>query len=482
MVTKTKIAKHADGKASSNVEVVPRTEAHGQTATGSVSIDERQARGRALRARVPRSSHAFWTEAPDRSDPVALLEKQEAARLQDLVPIRHARMRVSPFAFFRGSAVVMAEDLSRTPTTGIQAQLCGDAHVANFGLYASPERNLLFDVNDFDETFRGPWEWDIKRLAASAFIAGRSNGFSQSDCRDATLAAVRSYRLRMAGFAEMGHLEVWYSRVAADDLLDMIQDKRLRKRVQQQLGKVRQRNNMQALSKLTAVVAGQRIIAEDPPLVMRVTTEDQEATLRGLYDEYLRTLRGAQAQLLGRYEIVDFALKVVGVGSVGTRCYILLLTGRDADDPLFLQAKEAVASVLEPHLPKGGFAQQGQRVVVGQELMQAASDIALGWVRGPAGRDFYLRQLRDMKGSAEIESMNPYQLALWAEVCGWALARAHARSGDAVQIAAYLGAGDAFDRAVTAFAETYAQQTERDYRAFLAAIKTGRIAAASAGA
>ncbi|HEX6540905.1 MAG TPA: DUF2252 domain-containing protein [Ktedonobacterales bacterium] len=481
MVVKTKANRQAISATREDGKVLLPAEAQGQTARETLTVEERRARGRSIRTMVPRSSHAFWSAAPNRPDPIALLEKQETTRLPDLIPIRHARMRVSPFAFFRGSAIVMAEDLSRTPTTGFQAQLCGDAHVANFGLYASPERNLLFDVNDFDETLRGPWEWDIKRLAASVFIAGRGNGFSVSGCRDATLAAVRSYRLHMADFADMRYLEVWYSRVAADDLLDVIQDKRIRKRAQQQVGKIRQRNNLQAFSRLTELVSGRRIITDDPPLVMRITTDDMEAVLRQVYEEYLNTLRGAQAHLLGRYQITDFARKVVGVGSVGTHCYILLLTGRDTNDPLFLQAKEAAPSVLESYLPKSGFAHHGQRVVVGQELMQAASDIALGWVRGPEGRDFYLRQLRDMKGSAEIENLRPLQLALWAEACGWALARAHARSGDALQIAAYLGTSDAFDRAIATFAEAYADQNERDYKAFIAAIKAGRIVAASAG-
>ena len=482
MVIKTKATEQTDigTKGQANGKVAAKS--HGKTATATMTVDARQARGRAIRAKTPRSSHSFWTEAPDRPDPVALLEQQETTRLPDLVPIRHARMRVSPFAFFRGSAIIMAEDLSRTPTTGIQAQLCGDAHLANFGLYASPERTLLFDVNDFDETLSGPWEWDIKRLAASIYIAGRDNGFSEAECRIASLSAVRSYRLHMAEFARMRNLEVWYSRVAADDLFAMIQDKQTRKRAQKQVSKIRQRDSLQAFSKLTEVVDGRRIIANDPPLIMRITAEDQEETLQRLYEEYLSTVRGPQSYLLNGYQIVDFALKVVGVGSVGTRCYILLLTGRDADDPLFLQVKEAGESVLESKLPKSGFAHHGQRVVVGQELMQAASDIALGWVRGPGGYDFYLRQLRDMKGSAEIGSMGPRQLGLWADACGWALARAHARSGDPVEIAAYLGASDAFDRAVVTFAEAYANQNERDYAAFLAAIKTGRIVAATSGA
>jgi len=469
MVAKTKTARQADRSIA-------------EQATPRLTVAERRLRGRALRANVPRSSHARRAEAPNRPDPIALLEQQETTRVPELIPIRHARMRVSPFAFFRGSAIVMAGDLAHTPATGIQAQLCGDAHLANFGVYASPERSLLFDVNDFDETLSGPWEWDVKRLAASAYIAGRDNGFSKAACRAATLAVVRSYRVRMAEFAEMRNMEVWYSRVAADDVIALIESKRTLKRAQKQLGKIRQHGSLQAYSQLTEVANGRRVIASNPPFIMRITAEEELEPLNRLYKEYLGTLRGVEGYLLAGYQIQDFALKVVGVGSVGTRCYIMLLSGRDADDPLFLQVKEAGTSVLEAHVPnKPEFAHHGQRVVVGQQLMQAASDIALGWVRGPAGRDFYVRQLRDMKGSAEIENLSPRELELWAGVCGWALARAHARSGDAVQIAAYLGSSDTFDHAITTFAEAYADQNERDYRAFLAAIKTGRMVAAASG-
>lgn len=481
MVTKVQAtAKEATQETAQPAAPVP-VDSHKQAAdTKSMTVEERMARGRGLRARVPRSSHAFWAETPERPDPVALLESQEVTREQELIPIRHARMRVSAFAFYRGSAIVMAEDLARTPMTGIRTQLCGDAHISNFGLYASPERTLLFDINDFDETLPGPWEWDVKRLAASAYIAGRDNGFTEVECREASLAAVRSYRLRMAQFATMGFLDVWYSHVTADDLLALIQDQKTQKRAQKVLGKTRQRNSIQALSKLTEEVNGQRIIANDPPLVMRITAETVGVQLQGLFETYMATLRGAQRRLLGRYRVVDFASKVVGVGSVGTRCFILLLLGRDDDDPLFLQVKEAPPSVLERHLPKTEFKQQGERVVNGQELMQAASDITLGWLRGPE-RDFYIRQLRDMKGSVEIENLTAAQLAGWSEMCGWALARAHARAGDAAEIAGYLGASDTFDRAVAMFSESYANQAERDYQSLQAAIKSGRIVAATAG-
>ncbi len=445
-----------------------------------LTVEERQDRGHALREKTPRSSHAFWAEAPDRPDPIAILEAQATTRLPDLVPLRYARMRLSPFAFLRGSAAVMAQDLSHTPQTGIQTQLCGDCHCSNFGAYASPERTLLVDINDLDETYPGPWEWDVKRLAASLYVAGRGNGFAETDCRDAVLAAVRSYRTHMAEFANMRTLDVWYAHLTIDDLLALIQDKQTKKRAQTQVAKARTRDSLQAMSKLTEVVDGHRIIANDPPIVMRVTEEMNSAEVRTLFDQYVQTLRGAQRRVLERFEIVDLARKVVGVGSVGTRCYIVLLLGRDDNDPLFLQVKEAEASVLEAYLPKAGYAHQGERVVAGQELMQAASDIFLGWMSGPAGRNFYWRQLRDMKASVEVELLTPTNMALYGEICGHALARAHARaSGNAIEIAAYMGASDSFDKAIASFAEAYANQTERDYQALLAAIKTGRIVAAT---
>ncbi|HLJ79889.1 MAG TPA: DUF2252 domain-containing protein [Ktedonobacterales bacterium] len=463
----------------------PRSSAaslNGHSATSHVTLEERRARGRALREKTPRSSHAFWAEAPDRTDPLTLLEAQATTRLPDLVPIRYARMRVSPFAFLRGSAVVMAQDLAQTPRTGIQTQLCGDCHCSNFGAYASPERTLLFDINDLDETYPGPWEWDVKRLAASVFVAGRDNGFTEAENRNAVIAAVRSYRQHMAELAGMRTLDVWYARVTADDLLDLILNKQTKKQARKQMAKARQRDSAQVAAKLTEVVDGHRIIANDPPLIMRVTEDELGGEVRTLFEQYTQSLRGAQHRVLERLQIVDVARKVVGVGSVGTRCFIVLLTGRDDDDPLFLQVKEAEASVLEAYLPKCGYKHQGERVVAGQELMQAASDIFLGWMTGPAGRDFYWRQLRDMKGSVEVETLSSTNLALYAGLCGWALARAHARaSGNAVEIAAYLGASDTFDKAIASFAEAYANQTERDYQALLAAIKSGRIVAATAG-
>lgn len=454
---------------------------NGHLAAPRATMAERTARGRALREQVPLISHAFWAESSDRPDPIALLESQATTRQPHLIPIRYARMRVSPFAFFRGTDIMMANDLSRTPTSGITAQLCGDCHLSNFGLYASPERDLLFDINDFDETIPGPWEWDVKRLAASFYVAGRNNGFTEVACRDAVLTVVRSYRVRMAEYAVMRDIDIWYARVTADDLQKLFAKKRIQKRIQKVLGKARRRDHLQAFAKLTEVVNGQRIIANDPPFVMRVTEEQLGVEVDDIYNAYAQTLRGAQRNVFERYHVVDVALKVVGVGSVGTWCYIALLIGRDADDPLLIQIKQAGESVLQPYLPSSLFEHQGERVVWGQELMQANSDIFLGWITGPSGREYYLRQLRDMKGAAEVETLTPSEMNVYADACGWALARAHARSGDEIQIAAYLGNNNTFDLAITIFAEAYANQTERDYRAMLAAIKSGRIVAATQG-
>jgi uncharacterized protein (DUF2252 family) len=440
---------------------------------------ERRERKHALRRQVPRSSHGFFDFA-DRTDPVELLERQAATRLPDLIPIRYARMKASAFAFLRGSAIVMAQDLARTPTTGIRTQLCGDCHLANFGDYASPERILLFDINDFDETLPGPWEWDVKRLATSFHVAGRDNGFSEADCRSAVMAVARSYRVNMGKFAGMRTLDVWYSRVTAEGLLDLLQNRHDIKRERRDLGRIRHHDSLQELSKLTTMVDGRLVIVDSPPLVTRVTEDQLGAELRTLFEQYRRSLRGAQRHVLDRFKIADMALKTVGVGSVGTRCFIALLTGSDLDDPLFLQVKEADASVLADYLPRSIYKHQGERVVVGQELMQSASDIFLGWNDGPRGRYFYWRQLRDMKGSVEVENLSAVDLAAYGELCGWALARAHARaSGNSSEIAAYLGTSDRFDLAIAAFAAGYADQNERDYKSFLGAIKSGRIKAAT---
>jgi uncharacterized protein (DUF2252 family) len=443
---------------------------------------QRREQGRAARQTVPRGSHAGWAPAPDRPDPVDLLQVQAKGRLEQLMPIRYARMMASPFAFLRGSAIVMANDLASTPKSGIQAQLCGDAHLLNFGAYASPERALLFDLNDFDETLPGPWEWDVKRLAASFVVAGRDNGFDAADCHGAAQAVTASYRRRMAEYSEMGELEVWYSRIGEEEVKGLLSSTRAGKKTTKKLSKnvqkARGRDSLQALSKLTTVVDGRRIINDDPPLLVRIPEGDElRAQVYAILESYKRTLQEDRRHLLDRYRFVDAARKVVGVGSVGTRAYVVLLEGRDQDDPLFLQVKEAGPSVLQGYVESNAYEHHGHRVVAGQRLMQAASDIFLGWFRGTEGRDFYWRQLKDMKGSANVETMSPDELILYGGICGWALARAHARSGDRVQIAAYLGKSERFDRAVADFAVAYADQNEKDHEALCAAVKSGRLQA-----
>ena len=408
--------------------------------------------------------------------------------MADLVPIRWGRMSTSPFAFYRGSAILMAADLAPLPRTGLTVQLCGDAHLSNFGLYGSPERELLFDVNDFDETLPGPFEWDLKRLAASFVLAARNNGLSDDVARETALAAVRSYREHMTAYAEMHELDVWYSHIVADELLDAARgseaaraasrkavNKRL-KLAEKTFTKARGRDSLQAAGKLTELVDGTRRIVDQPPLVMHMPElSDNEATA-ALFDQYKSTLEADRRELLERFEVVDIARKVVGVGSVGTRCIIVLLLGRDADDPLFLQVKESGPSVLEPYLGKSRFIHGGHRVVAGQRLMQAASDIFLGWMTGkPGGRHFYWRQLRDMKGSIEVELLKAPGLEILASMCGWTLARGHARSGQRVAIASYLGVSSRFDQSVAEFAISYADQAEKDYETMLKAIRQGKI-------
>lgn len=453
---------------------------------------ERAARGKAARRTAPRSNHAEFTPPARRPDPLDILEAQSASRLPELVPIRYARMSESPFRFYRGAAAVMAADLAATPVSGIRAQLCGDAHMMNFRLLASPERNLVFDINDFDETLPGPWEWDVKRLAASVVIAARANGFDDAERADTVCAAVRAYREAMHRFAGMRNLDVWYAHVDAARLRELAAErlaKRGRKGLARALDEARGRDSLQAFGKLAEVVDGHTRIAADPPLLVPLgdlLPDVERATLerefRKLVRRYRRSLQSDRRALLADFELVDIARKVVGVGSVGTRCWILLLLGRDHRDPLFLQAKEANTSVLAPYAGPSGYANQGERVVAGQRLMQAASDIFLGWerVEGIDGvrRDFYVRQLRDWKGIIEPELMVPRGMRAFGEVCGVTLARAHARSGDRIAIAAYLGTGDVFDRAVQAFAEAYADQNERDHQALVAAVKAGRLPAA----
>ena len=479
------------------------------------SIEERKAEGKGARTRTPPSSHSGWRPAADRPDPVALLEEQNATREPDLVPVRHGRMMVSPFTFYRGAAKIMAADLKDTPVAGLGAQLCGDAHLSNFGAFASPERRLLFDLNDFDETLPGPFEYDVKRMAASFMIAARNNGFAKADARAATLASVRAYREAMAGFAQMPTMDIWYAYLDEDELRSAIRatvagftkakeggsakkGKQAKKDEQQEklaklagkraaktAAKAHTRDSLQALSKLGELADGQYRIVSQPPVVTPfrdwattygLPADEVDKVIREQFRAYRATLQDDRRQLLERFQVVDAARKVVGVGSVGTRAFIVLLQGRDAQDPLFLQVKEATASVLEPYVGKSRYRQHGERVVQGQRMMQAASDIYLGWTKGvDVRRHFYWRQLRDMKGSALVEAMAPPALTFYAGICGWTLARAHARSGDPVAIAECLGSSDAFDRSITDFSQRYADQNEQDYQRFVKAVRSGRL-------
>jgi len=460
------------------------------------SVADRRALGKQARARAATSSHAGWAPAADRPDPVALLEEQNATREPDLVPVRHGRMMVSPFTFYRGAAKIMAADLKDTPTAGLTVQLCGDAHLSNFGMFASPERALVFDLNDFDETLPGPFEYDVKRMAASFTIAARNNAFSPADTRAVTSASVRAYREAMAEFAQMRTMDIWYAHLSEDTVMSAARaivdkkDKRhakAMKTAEKNIQKAHTRDSLQALSKLGEVVDGRYRIVSQPPIVVPSRelaliagfgADKVEHLVREQLRTYRATLQEDRRHLLEQFQVVDFARKVVGVGSVGTRAFIVLLQGRDQHDPLFLQFKEASASVLEDHLPKSRYAQHGERVVHGQRMMQATSDIYLGWNKGvDVSRHFYWRQLRDMKGSALVETMAPFGLTFYAGICGWTLARAHARSGDPIAIAAYLGSSDKFDRSITDFGERYADQNEQDYQEFTKAIRNGRLEA-----
>jgi len=469
-----------------------------------LTVDERIAKGKKARVTAPRRSHEQWEQGGGRPDPVALLQGQAATRVPELVPIRYGRMMVSPFTFYRGAALIMASDLSTTADSGLTVQACGDAHLSNFGVFASAERTLVFDLNDFDETLPGPWEWDVKRLTASLAIAGRDRGFSDKERANVVLGTAAAYRTEMARLAKLRDLDVWYSRVDIEAVLRQIggelgldgrkgADKTLSKvkaRADKLLAKAKTRDSMQALEKLTEVVDGETRFVSEPPLIVPIEELLPEAEATGATDRfhtmltsYRRTLQSDRQHLLNQFQFAGIARKVVGVGSVGTRAWVVLMLGRDGQDPLLLQAKEAQASVLAEFVGKSKYSHQGERVVAGQHLMQASSDIFLGWDRvdGLDGvrRDFYVRQLRDWKGSADVDQMIPPGMQAYGQLCGATLARAHARSGDRIAIAAYLGTSDTFDKAICSFSETYADQNERDYDALLKAISDGRVIAQS---
>ena len=461
-----------------------------------LTVDERVARGRAVRAAAPRSSHGRWAPAPDRPDPVALLAEQGESRVPHLVPIRYGRMLISPFTFFRGAALIMASDLAATPTSGVTVQTCGDAHLSNFGLFGTPERQMIFDINDFDETLPGPWEWDVKRLAASFEIMGRDRGFGPSDRRAVVMAGVAEYRNRMRQAAGMATLGAWYDQLEAGVLLNLVRQETRVKRVSKKEAQALERDVKQAqtrdstrvFAKRAGTIEGELRIVADPPVIVPIEDiivpgsewENSEELIKKLLSSYRRTL-GRHHHPIEEFRYVHTAYKMVGVGSVGTRCYIMLMVGRDHNDPLFLQTKEARASVLERFVGKSTYRNHGERVVAGQRLMQAATDIFLGWVRikGLDGvtRDYYVRQFHDWKGGADVDNLLVPGATLYARICGATLARAHARWGDRIAVASYLGKGNAFDRAIADFSVTYADQNERDYEAFAAAVKSGRLTA-----
>ncbi len=481
----------ADGTTSrrSGAQTVGRSRARSETAKRSSRADL-VAQGKDARALAPLDSHAEFRPGGSR-DPVGLLLGQAASRVPELVPVRHGRMLVSPFTFYRGAALPMAADLDTTPTSGLRVQLCGDAHLSNFGAFASPERQLVFDVNDFDETVPGPFEWDVKRLAASLAVAGRDNGFTAKACRKIVLAAAEGYRTAMRGFAEQPLLEVWYAHLdiepAMRDVRSQVKPKRF-KTAEAMLAKAHTRDSTQALGKLTTVVDGRRRIISDPPMIVPVEEVFADVRADALYEQlhavltkYGRSLQSDRRHLLEQFTMVQVARKVVGVGSVGTRAWVVLMEGTDGVEPLFLQAKEAQPSVLAGYCGRSKYANEGERVVAGQHLMQAQSDIFLGWTRAVGAdnteRDFYVRQLRDWKFSIPVERLRPKGLTIYGRLCGWTLARAHARSGDRVALAAYLGGSAKFDHAIAEFADTYADQNERDYATFQRAAKDGKVEA-----
>jgi uncharacterized protein (DUF2252 family) len=442
---------------------------------------------RQARNKVPRSAHGEWAPAPDRADPVAVLTTQDQDRLPWLVPVRHARMAESAFAFYRGAAAIMAADLATTPTIGVPAQLCGDAHLANFGTFASAERRQVFDVNDFDETLPGPWEWDLKRLAASMVIAARDNGLTGKHVRAAAEAATQGYCDAMAAFASTPILDIWYAQAALDDIRQSLPSKSDRKDFDRGVAKARANNSVRVLGKLTESVDGQVRIKRQLPVLVpladlakHLDPDEVRSAVTKNFHAYVESLPPSRRHLLHRFTIQDIALKVVGVGSVGTRCWLVLATGRDHGEPLFLQVKEATASVLEAHLPKSKYAHPGERVVEGRRLIQASTDIFLGWSDSVDGRHYYWRQFHDMKGSADVASLSGSRLNNYGELCGWTLAHSHARSGDPITIHGYVGRGHGFSRALADFAVAYADQNEADYEAFRQAIAEGRIEAGEA--
>jgi len=443
------------------------------------SVAERVEAGKRARKAHPRSALGRWEPPADRPDPVEILRAQEVVRVPELLPVRHARMSVSPFTFYRGTAAVMADDLGTFPSSGLVTQLCGDAHLSNFGVFGSPDRSMIFDINDFDETHPGPFEWDVARMTASFYIAATDNQFSESERRLATLTAVASYRSAIGQYASMNELDVWYSRIDGEFLVNLAQSRvgnKGAKTLDRALQKARGRDRWSAVNKLTIDVKGERQFLDEPPLLVRLEAQGaMSGVLRELFDQYRQTLLDDRRELLRRYHIVDFAHKVVGVGSVGLRAFVVLLQGRDPEDLLVLQVKEAVASVLEPYAAPSSYSDEGHRVVAGQRMMQATSDVFLGWLIGPAGRHFYVRQLRDMKWSPEISALAPKGLAAYAQVCGKTLARAHARTGDAVKIASYIGTSDVFDQSLLSFAERYAAQVDADFAAFTRAIEAGAL-------
>jgi uncharacterized protein (DUF2252 family) len=456
------------------------------------SVQQRAELGKSTRRKIPRESHADWDAKPDRPNPVELLEAQDATRIAELIPIRYGRMLASPFAFYRGAAAIMASDLATLPHTGLRVQLCGDAHISNFGGFGSPERELVLDINDFDETLPGPWEWDVKRLAASIEIAGRERNFKARERRGLVLTTVSEYHRAIREFAGMGNLELWYLHLNLEQFRarwKISAKYKTVKTLEDEFAQGVHRDNLRAFEKLTTRVDGRLRIAAHPPLVVPVEDlfpekhkAEFEEIMRSLIRKYRITLQPDRRQLLENFEYVHIARKVVGVGSVGTRAWIVLLTGRDESDPLFLQVKEAQASVLEAYLPKSIYKDSGQRVVEGQRLMQAASDIFLGWEHISLGmdqqpHDYYLRQLWDWKISADIETMTPDEMSIYGQMCGWTLARAHARSGERVAIASYLGKNDVFENALVEFATAYADQNERDYQCLVEAVKQNKVKA-----